>query len=277
MKQLLLLATLFIGISAFAQDGTSLDEYRYLSKGYVYQLEMGLDAQKEGYFVKNIFQSTNGADLIGLFSYGNPEPRALLVILQSENEKATYVCIPNSTADKRVKDLANVEQSKISTTLKTKYQSALNEFLFAALANPDIKTYAYQPKKKGVGDTRMDETLVSRSADLDKYIPTKAVPIKTKESNPTKTIAVKGTVSGEIANRSILKAEDPVVDVQKKGVIAVKICVDDQGNVSTAKYTQRGSTTFDAYLKKAAVAAAKKLKFNASKSMEQCGIVTYKF
>ena len=33
----------------FAQEGMTLDEYRYLTKGFAYQKEMGLDASKAGY------------------------------------------------------------------------------------------------------------------------------------------------------------------------------------------------------------------------------------
>ena len=278
MKQLLLFLALFTGFSIFAQEGTSLEEYRYLSKGYVYQLEMGLDAQKEGYLVKDLYEASNGADLVGLYQIGNAEPRALLVILDNGKDKATYVCLPNGDANQRVKDLAIADQRDFSNDQKADYQAALNEFLFAALSNPDIKVLSYQPVKSAPVNYQADETLVSRSANLEQYIP-KTQKEKTIEPEVvmTNTKASERSLFGEIANRTILQSEEAYATTEKRGTIAIKICVDRAGNVMSAKFTQRGSTTFNSYLKKVALKAAKSIKFATLDVPEQCGIVNYKF
>lgn len=279
MKQLHLLLALLAGFSLFAQEGTTLEEYRYLSKGYVYQLEMGLDAQKEGYLIKNLFESSNGADLVGLYQIGNAEPRALLVVLDNGKDKPKYVCLPNGTADERVKELATTDQRNISVSQKSDYQNALNEFLFAALSNPDLKVLSYQPMMSPPPVTyQNDETLVNRSANLEKYIQDapKINPVK-PEGKIAATKAAETSFSGEITARAIIQSTEANADPKKKGTVAVKICVDKAGNVTSAKYTQRGSTTFDAYLKKIAVKAAKSIKFAKSDLAEQCGIVNYKF
>lgn len=283
MKQLILIIAIATSFSGFAQEGTSLEEYRYLSKGYVYQLEMGLDAQKEGYLVKKLFHASNEADLVGLYYIGNVQPRALLVIMNNEQGKTDYICIPNSTADQRVRDLAAADHNSISAQQKVNYQAALNEFLFEALSNPDLKMMAYQrPKNSSPTIYEQDETLVSRSANLKAYIPTNSGIERVEMIEPeiqagNNKKAATQTVKGEIADRSIVYTEDAYAATTTKGVVAIKVCVNTDGEVISAKFTQRGSTTFNSNLKKVALKAAKNIKFAPSDDLEQCGIINYKF
>lgn len=274
-----------VSLSVFAQEGTTLDEYRYLSKGYVYQLEMGLDAKKEGYQVKNLFQASNGADLVGLYQMGSAKPRALLVIIDDEKTKVSYVCIPNASADKRVKDLAKTDLRQVSSKHQSDYQIALNEFLFEALVNPSFNQMSsYTPPQKPMASRpatyQYDETLVSRSANKEQYLadntpkPTEASIPQVKGGNLKAAVR---SLHGEVAERSVIQSEEAYAKSSKRGVVAIKVCVDASGQVTSAKFTQRGSTTFDSYLKKIALKAAKNIKFAASDQTEQCGIVNYKF
>lgn len=64
---------------------------------------------------------------------------------------------------------------------------------------------------------------------------------------------------------------------QKSGKVVVKVCVNKQGNVTSAKYTQRGSSTADSYLISLAEKSAKKYRFTPSNTDEQCGSITIDF
>lgn len=64
---------------------------------------------------------------------------------------------------------------------------------------------------------------------------------------------------------------------QKSGTVVVKVCVNNQGNVVSAKYTQRGSSTTDSYLIDLAERSSKKYRFTPSNADEQCGIITIDF
>ncbi len=64
---------------------------------------------------------------------------------------------------------------------------------------------------------------------------------------------------------------------QKSGKVVVKVCVNKQGNVTSAKYTQRGSSTSDSYLISLAEKSAKKYRFTPSNTEEQCGSITIDF
>ena len=60
------------------------------------------------------------------------------------------------------------------------------------------------------------------------------------------------------------------------GRVAVTICLNADGTVSTAKFKPAGSSTLDADLISRAVQNAKELKFSKGENGE-CGVITYKF
>ena len=63
----------------------------------------------------------------------------------------------------------------------------------------------------------------------------------------------------------------------KTGVVVIYLCIDAKGNVKSAKYTLKGSTTSDPQLQKLALDNAKKWNFNAGATDETCGTITYDF
>lgn len=66
-------------------------------------------------------------------------------------------------------------------------------------------------------------------------------------------------------------------NTQRSGDVVVKVCVNGAGEVTKAKYTQRGSSTTDSYLIKLAETSAKKYRFTKSDAEEQCGTITIHF
>ena len=86
-----------------------------------------------------------------------------------------------------------------------------------------------------------------------------------------------GKVGGGLGNRGV-RYEPTIKDQsQKTGRVVVKVCVDRNGNVVSADYTQRGSTTTDADLKRLAIASAKRFRFTESTIDKQCGTITIDF
>ena len=69
----------------------------------------------------------------------------------------------------------------------------------------------------------------------------------------------------------------PSYSVNESGVVRVNITVDEEGNVTNASIGQ-GTTTSSEALRSAALAAAKKAKFDVKKgSISQSGTITYRF
>ena len=86
-----------------------------------------------------------------------------------------------------------------------------------------------------------------------------------------------GMIGGGLSNRGV-KSEPEISDKsQKTGIVVVKVCVDENGNVISANYTQLGSSTNDGELKALAIQSAKKFKFVRSGVDKQCGTITIDF
>ena len=87
----------------------------------------------------------------------------------------------------------------------------------------------------------------------------------------------KGKAGKGLGSRGLLFA--PVISdsSQQTGRVVVNICVNAQGKVISADFTQKGSTTTDSHLISLAVSNAKKYKFSESSTAEQCGDITIDF
>ncbi len=87
----------------------------------------------------------------------------------------------------------------------------------------------------------------------------------------------KGNIGGGLADRGVRYEPDIDENSQKSGKVVIRVCVNNQGEVIEAKYTQLGSTTTDTDLVNAAIAGAKRYKFSKSPIERQCGTITIEF
>jgi TonB family protein len=86
-----------------------------------------------------------------------------------------------------------------------------------------------------------------------------------------------GRVGGGLGNRGVLHEPQINDRSQKTGRVVISVCVDKNGKVIKADYTQKGSTTTDSELKDIARKAALQFKFTLSEVEEQCGTITVDF
>lgn len=86
-----------------------------------------------------------------------------------------------------------------------------------------------------------------------------------------------GTVGSELGGRGVTASPRITDRSQDQGVVVVRVCVDRNGNVTSAEFTQKGTTASSARLKQLAVANAKKWKFSGGSVDKQCGTITYNF
>lgn len=86
-----------------------------------------------------------------------------------------------------------------------------------------------------------------------------------------------GRVGGGLGNRGVLHEPQINDRSQKTGRVVISVCVDKNGKVIKADYTQKGSTTTDSELKDIARKAALQFKFTLSEIEEQCGTITVDF
>jgi outer membrane biosynthesis protein TonB len=85
------------------------------------------------------------------------------------------------------------------------------------------------------------------------------------------------SIGGGLGGRAVRQRGAINDNSQKQGKVVIEVCVDSGGNVISADYTQRGSTTSDSELRNKALAAAKGYKFAASGSAKECGTITFNF
>jgi outer membrane biosynthesis protein TonB len=86
-----------------------------------------------------------------------------------------------------------------------------------------------------------------------------------------------GNVGGGLKGRGVLYVPKIEDKSQESGTVVVKVCVDKNGDVTRADYTQKGSTTTDAHLIDIAKKSTRKYKFTPGTSDEQCGTISVKF
>lgn len=84
----------------------------------------------------------------------------------------------------------------------------------------------------------------------------------------------------DLTGRSLVGSlPQPNYGIQEEGIVVVQITVDKYGKVVSAEFQLKGSTSQNSTLKKAAIDAAKKAKFNSdtNASAFQKGTITYHF
>jgi hypothetical protein len=86
-----------------------------------------------------------------------------------------------------------------------------------------------------------------------------------------------GQIGGGLSNRGVTFAPKFTDNSQKTGRVVIAICVDKDGKVTKADFTQRGSTTTDSELISIAKKGALAYKFNVAEIESQCGTVTVDF
>jgi hypothetical protein len=86
-------------------------------------------------------------------------------------------------------------------------------------------------------------------------------------------------IKSGLSGRSITRAYKYQDDFNENATVAVDVKIDKNGNVVSASYQLRGSTTSDSYYKEKAVESVRKSKFNASPNGpdEQTGTVLVNF
>jgi outer membrane biosynthesis protein TonB len=89
--------------------------------------------------------------------------------------------------------------------------------------------------------------------------------------------SINSSVNTGLGNRKVLFIPDIQDQSQKEGRIVINICVNAKGDVISARYTQKGSTTTDPYLIDLAATSARLYKFSPANAPRQCGIVHIDF
>jgi outer membrane biosynthesis protein TonB len=124
---------------------------------------------------------------------------------------------------------------------------------------PEVYNTSRSPVKKTTAENQSDSDSVSNS-DIPRDISFVSV-----------------RVGGALANRGVVSPHKPRGNLKEQGIVIVLVCVDRDGNIIAANFTQVGSTTASPELKNIAVSSAKRWKFAPGEVDKHCGTITYNF
>ncbi len=281
MKKIFNFVLLLFPIMLLAQSETTLDEYKYLTKGYAYQKEMGLDGAKEGYAINPLFTASNGVEFRSLIK-SQSEVKGVLVILNSTAKKPIYLGIPTNSSSKELKGLAESDaREQLNLNDKDMYDQAILELAMYQLDGGVATNYIGETEKnlKGNSIPPKDEiveeysTVVPLRVTKNEQMTERSGSTKVVDSPINNNVLAENNFSGRtLVKPPVVKGQNP-----KSGTVVIKMCIDIEGNVKTAKFTQRGSTTFNKTLRNMAIAASKETKFSKGLDPEECGTITFKF
>jgi len=293
MKYLLTISLSFFTFILIGQSGTTLDEYRYLSKGYAYQVEMGLDPTKNGYEIRNNYTAKNGTSIIGLYRNDTQMLQGLLFVSIDTNGKPYYQAIPNPSSTENVLALYQQNQGQsFPKIVLNNMMEAKNHYLFSIprphsegdftqiqnssqnVANYSQNNSPHRPNNYNHAPQPQNDQLTSKggsSIPIENPIGSSDSKSKLKGKN------VDGQLNVELSSRKVLILPNTQNTTKSQGRIMIKFCVDSTGEVIFAKFTQRGSTTLNNELIKLALTAVRKMQLAPSETAEECGTVGFDF
>ena len=102
MKKMIIALVLFTSCQLYAQ--TTMEEYNYITKGYIIQMESGLD-MKNGYRLNDhekVEAGVRSVEIKVLKRVDNSETAAFMLIYQKEGNPKEYICVPHPSSSEEV-------------------------------------------------------------------------------------------------------------------------------------------------------------------------------
>jgi len=274
MKRYILFNFLFLCLELMSQ--TTLEEWKYMTKGYYIQKESGLD-MKKGYELNSLFTSyttiqgcNRKFNFIELFRLSDNLVCGIIIEYEKiENGKKSifYFAIPTKNSSNEIwKEAKKMNLNFSSKELGIAYSWALTELISNQYLNSGT-----QIDDKPI---RKEQEAINK-ANMDGLFGRGNISGNTNQGNPT-TKGNSGGNSWSLSGRSLSgRLVTPTYDKDVEGKITVNLVVDSNGDVII---TSIGSPTniADTSICNAALLAAKSTKFTNG-SGEASGSITYNF
>jgi hypothetical protein len=254
------------------EAGTSLEEYRYISRGYAYQKDIGLDTRKEGYELVSLFQAHNGVKITGLFESNSGTAKALIYEIPKKDQGSLkYYGVPRPDSPKEVLDLFETDRRSLQDESRLKYEEAERAFIFASLENRVSPETLRRKEGSSSVSTYQSGSEGSRLKGVVDQTGFEAKPA-TAEG-----VEVKTRIEGSLQQRPLKEKAQLKNQSGAGGRVAIKICVNGAGEVVYARFSQKGSTTILPELTSAAERTAYRYRFTPSELKEECGTILFDF
>jgi membrane protein involved in colicin uptake len=206
-----------------------------------------------------------------------PEP-AKKVVEKPATKVVTAVPVVSKTVVKDEVDVLAAEKAKKEAEAKR-----IAEVEAKKKADAEAKKKAEEARKEAEynkSKSKFSDLFKSGSSKGNSDNPDKNAGSVTGEPDATaldKISTGKGKAGNGLGGRGIVYEPKITDNSQKTGRVVIRVCVDQTGEVTTAKFTQKGSTTTDSYLVNLALKNSKKYRFTKSDAAEQCGDISIDF
>lgn len=255
---------LFFFISANIIGQTTQEEYNFITKGYRFTIDYGLD-MKENYTMKFIkkytFSTTYTANIQGLFRNDDHLAGYLVSIKDGTLEKD--ICIPTEQSSDEIWKQYDYLLQSLPLSTQRYFTITLSRFLSQ---KPTINTATITPLP--------DSTKFSASTPPDSEEGTGGVVIP-KATNPLLPSNVKGI------NHHTIRffPNPPQTGKEVNGNIKLNFCVSKKGEVTEASVLQNESSINDEDVINLVLANVRKYKFslNVYAPDIECGSIIYTF
>ena len=238
--------------------------------------------------------------LLPCFNYFDPPKpiQGITILLGEETEeeiddiKSTTDTKSNSSPEKveEVKTKKAVVKPAPSATVKSKTTTENSPVVAKKKTEEKKKVEEAKPTAEEIAAAKAAEEAQKKKQAKDRF------GSMFKKNNDTENSSSQGNPSGMpdassleglseaygkagegLEDRGIVYQPQITDNTQKTGRVVVRICVDADGNVMSARFTQKGSTTTDSHLIRLAEKSAKQYKFGKSPLDEQCGNIVIDF
>lgn len=180
--------------------------------------------------------------------------------IKLKKEKERQEKAKQDALEKQKKEAADAEKRKKDAEAKAKAEKAQKE----ADAKNFGESLGLEGLGKGKGNTGKEGNQGDPNGDPNSDILTG---ISTGS----------GMVGDGLGSRGVSKSHKPTDNSNEQGTVVVRVCVDRNGSVVEAEWTQKGSSAVSTRLKNIAISSAKQWKFKPGDVDKQCGTITYNF
>ena len=206
-------------------------------------------------------------------SESNSKPSPTKLVSKTLTKKEDVIAVKEKV---RASKKESEEKAKMKAKAEAKAK-AIRE------AEEKAKKAEEEKARKAAEEAAKKEAAKSKFNNILKSADGKGAPSKGSPNGHPDAEALEGITKGRgkagngLGNRGLIHA--PVIsdNSQSTGRVVVNICVNAQGKVMKANFTQKGSTTTDSHLIDLAIKSAKNYRFSESNAVEQCGDITIDF
>jgi tetratricopeptide (TPR) repeat protein len=227
--------------------------------------------------------------LLVAYTLGSIDEKVILELadIAVKSKKNESACKYWQIAAKNGSSTANINLSKFcggvpinpsNTELVNNTTSSNGSTTGVPIANPSQESNTSLPKVDSTAIIAKDSLNAQNTGPIVSNFPTRPSPVEDDtpldiEIDEDLSITIMGQGLGK---RKILEKPSILILSEKDGVVAIEVCINENGRVESAEFNQSKSTIENKGLVSLAIRKSKEFWFEKSDFLKQCGFIFYK-